>query len=206
MVTDDGRRRRRRRGRLIAIAAFLVVALALTWILEKQRTTTVFIVRFAELADYSGTNPGLSPAGHARARALARVLRDARGSGGIDAIFATEYRNTQETAEPLAKALGLPVQIIAANNVRGLRDLIRAEYEGRMVLVVTTSAAMARLIYRLDGLDEIPPVARREHDNLYVVSIPWYGKVSTLRLKYGLPYAPLPNGLQDSTPSESSGG
>ena len=35
-----------------------------------------------------------------------------------------------------------------------------------------------------------PPMSDSEHDNLYIVSIPWHGKVKTLRLKFGAPYLP----------------
>ena len=33
-------------------------------------------------------------------------------------------------------------------------------------------------------------MGENEFDNLYIVSIPWYGKVKTLRLRYGAPYLP----------------
>ena len=47
-------------------------------------------------------DPDLSEAGRARAQSLADVLKDAK----ITAIFATEFKRTQQTAAPLAKALG----------------------------------------------------------------------------------------------------
>jgi hypothetical protein len=43
---------------------------------------------------------------------------------------------------------------------------------------------------KLHGSKKVPAIAAEEYDNLYVVSIPWYGKVKTLRLKYGAPYVP----------------
>ena len=190
MNNDDGRRKRRRRRRLIAIAVFLGLALGLAWIFEMQATTTVFFVRYAELVETDDPNPGLSSSGRRRAEELARLLGSADVFGGVDAIFATEYRRSQETAEPIAKLLKLPVQIVEARNVRGLRDMIRAEYKGKMVLVVTDRDAMIRLVRRLNGRRNLPLAADDEHDNLYIVSIPWYGKVKTLRLKYGAPYLP----------------
>lgn len=36
----------------------------------------------------------------------------------------------------------------------------------------------------------MPELRKREYDNLYIVTIPWYGKVKTLRLHYGVRYAP----------------
>jgi hypothetical protein len=59
-----------------------------------------------------------------------------------------------------------------------------------MVLVVTDRNGMARLVSRLNGRRNLPPVADTEHDNIYIVSIPWYGKVETVDIKYGAPYVP----------------
>jgi phosphohistidine phosphatase SixA len=73
----------------------------------------VFLTRHAERADgREDTNapghPELSKAGQARARKLARMLKDA----GITDIFVTEARRTHETAAPLAKALGLTPKVV----------------------------------------------------------------------------------------------
>jgi hypothetical protein len=190
MSTDEARRSRRRRRRLTAVAIFLIIALGLAWFFEKQAATIVYVVRYAERAVTDDPNPGLSAAGHQRARELARVLGKADVFGGVDAIFANQYRSSQETAEPIAKLLGLPVQILEADNIRGMRDMIKAEYRGKMVLVITNREPVQHLIARFDGRKNIPPMAEAEHDNLYVVSIPWYGKVDTLGLKYGEPYVP----------------
>ena len=40
----------------------------------------------------------------------------------------------------------------------------------------------------------MPSIAEDEYDNLYIVTIPWFGKVKTLRLKYGAPYVASPEG------------
>jgi hypothetical protein len=57
------------------------------------------------------------------------------------------------------------------------------------VLVVTHTEPLPVLIRELHGSKKVPPMAADEHDNIYIVSIPWYGKVKTLRLRYGAPYA-----------------
>lgn len=187
---DENRRRRRRRRRIIASAVFLAIALSLSWFFESQATTTVIFVRYANVTEGSSANPGLSAAGQRRAGELARVLGDIDVVAGIDAIFATQYRNSQETAEPLAQQLQLPVQVVDATNIRGLADMILQEYKGKIVLVVTDREALPQLIRRFQGSKKLPPMVDTEHDNLYIVSIPWYGRVKTLRLKYGVPFVP----------------
>jgi broad specificity phosphatase PhoE len=188
-MIDENRRKRRRRRRAIASIAFLGIALSLAWFFESQATTTVAFVRYADV-NFNGDedNPGLNAAGQRRSVELARLMRDIDVIAGVDAIIATQYRATQETAEPLSKLLQLPVQIIDAGNVRGLTDLILREYKGKIVLVITDREALPQLIERFHGSKNVPDMADAEHDNLYIVSIPWYGKVKTLRLKYGAPY------------------
>ena len=34
----------------------------------------------------------------------------------------------------------------------------------------------------------VPPIAENEYDNIYIVSIPWFGKTKTIRLRFGEPY------------------
>ena len=182
---EENRRRRRRRRRIIASVVFLAIALSLSWFFESQATTTVIFARYADLMSGDDANPGLSAAGRQRAGELARVLADVDVVAGVDAIFATEYRKSQETAEPLAQQLQLPVQVVEASNIRGLADMILQQYKGKIVLVITDSEALPQLIRRFHGSKKLPPMAEDEHDNLYIVSIPWYGKVKTLRLKFG---------------------
>jgi broad specificity phosphatase PhoE len=198
-LVDDNRRKRRRRRRIIASAVFLSIALSLAWFFESQATTTVVFVRYAETLGPDSENPGLSPAGQQRARELARTVSNIDVVAGIDAIFATQFRSTQETAEPLKEDLQILVQVVDSNNVRGLSDMILKEYKGKIVLVITDSEAIPKLIRRFQGSKRLAPIAAQEHDNLYLVSIPWYGKVKTLQLKYGASYSPpksLPKSMQ----------
>ncbi len=99
-------------------------------------------------------------------------------------------RSTQETAEPLAERLQLPVQVVDSGNVDGLEQMILQEYKGKIVLVISDREAIPALIEAFHGSKRLPPMVDGEHDNLYIVSIPWYGKVKTLRLKFGAPYRP----------------
>jgi len=187
---DDNRRKRHRRRRIIASAAFLIVALSLAWFFESQATTTVVFVRYAETAGSADDNPGLSPVGQQRARELARVIGEIDVVAGVDAIFATQYRSTQETAEPLAESLQIPVQVVDLKSIKGLTQMVLKEYKGKIVLVITDAEALPLLIREFQGSKRLTPIAEQEHDKLFFLSIPWYGKVKTLQLSYGTPYRP----------------
>ncbi|KAA0206928.1 MAG: hypothetical protein EDM71_08390 [Proteobacteria bacterium] len=192
MTSDQRRSKRRRLRRQAAVLIFLMVAFGLAWFFESQATTTVIFTRYADIDRSQGDNPGLSPAGQARAQELARVLGDVDVVAGVDAIFANQYRSTQETAEPLARRLHLQVQVVDVKDISGLLEHILKDWKGKVVLVITHTEPLPVLIQELHGSKKLPPMAADEYDNLYVVSIPWYGKVKTLRLKYGAPYLPPP--------------
>ncbi len=200
----DPRQRRKRRRRAGAVSAFMVFALGLAFFFESQATTTVIFVRHADAPLVVDENVGLSPSGALRAEELVRVLGDVDVVQGVDAIFSSPLRVNQETAAPLARYLNLPVQAFDPQNNRGLRKRILRKYKGKVVLVVAEPELIPIVIARLQGSKKIPPMAG-EYDNLYIVSIPWYGKVKTLRLHYGARPEVL-NGLAPSSPSAVSGG
>src|SRR5437870_13587997 len=72
----------------------------------KRPVMTVILIRHAEkIIDPNNPDVDLSPAGQTRAQELARMFGDA----GINAIYATQYKRTQETVKPLADKLGLQI-------------------------------------------------------------------------------------------------
>ena len=131
---------------------------------------TVFLVRHAERADSSpGTSPtmaadpDLSAAGRTRAEHLAEALKDAK----ITAIFATEFKRTQQTAAPLAKALGVTVKIVTSKNEANLiADLEAAKGN---VLVVGHSNTVPEIIKQL-GVTTAVAIGDDDFDNLFIVS------------------------------------
>ncbi len=126
---------------------------------------TVFLVRHAERAAISGHVPsdtGLSPAGRERARSLAETLRDA----GIAVIFTSEYKRTQETAAPLAQALGVRPEVVPADDLRSLVAKIRAAPGN--VLVVGHSNTLPQVLNAL-GVHVRVKVAESDYDNLFLV-------------------------------------
>lgn len=75
----------------------------------RRPVMTVILIRHAEkIIDPNNPDVDLSPAGQVRAQELTRVFGDA----GINAIYATQYKRTQQTVKPLADKLGLPVNIV----------------------------------------------------------------------------------------------
>jgi broad specificity phosphatase PhoE len=190
--SDNERRLRRRRRRIQAVVIYVTLALGLAWFFELQATTTIIFIRHAERASMSAEDPGLSDAGRRRAAELTRQLVDADVVAGIDAIYSTSYRRTQETVQGLAEALDLPVNIYAPDDNEAVLNTILKSHKGKIILVVGHSNTIPTLIADLGASKKVPPINENEYDNIYVVSIPWFGKTKTIRLRYGAPYVTAP--------------
>ncbi len=186
--SDTERRRRRRQRRIQVIIIYTAIAVGLAWFFESQATTTVIFVRHAEKTAEPADDPLLSLAGQQRAVELARQLVDADVVAGIDAVYATPYRRTVDTAQPLADALGLPITSYDAADTETIMEQIVRKHKGKIVLVVGHSNTLPALIGNMGASKKVPLIDEYEYDNIYIVSIPWFGKTKTIRLRYGEPY------------------
>jgi 2,3-bisphosphoglycerate-dependent phosphoglycerate mutase len=189
-MSDKERRKRRRSRRIQVIIIYTAIAVGLAWFFESQATTTVIFVRHAEKLQVKGSDPELSAAGRQRAAELARQLVDADVVAGIDAIYSTPYRRTEETAQPLAIALNVPINSYDAANTETIIDEIVKEHKGKIVLVVGHRNTVPAMIGNMGASKKVPDIDENEYDNIYIVSIPWFGKTKTIRLRYGAPYVP----------------
>jgi len=148
-------------------------------LLESQATTTVILVRHAEKLTIDD-DPGLTDLGAARARSLVRALHEA----DVSAIYASQFRRTQDTVAPLARALQMEVVVMDAREPQALVDRIMSHDYGHTVVIAGHSNTVPELIGVL-GASEVPEVTEADHDDLFVVVIPWFGEVSVTRLAYG---------------------
>jgi phosphohistidine phosphatase SixA len=82
----------------------------------------VVLIRHADYVPSTNGDPGLSPAGQARAQTLVHVL----GGTGIDHIIVSQWARTQQTAAPLETHLGIGYQVIEALHRAAILTAIRA--------------------------------------------------------------------------------
>jgi len=199
-------RRRRRRLRLIPIIGYTVVALGLAYFLGERPSTTVIFVRHADTdAAMEGpeADPPLNARGRQRAELLADFLEDVDVVAGVNAIYVSDRRRTQETAAPLAKRLKLEPLVADHLDTEGFMDHVLDEHGGKIVLIVSHSNTIAPLIDELHGSKDLPPFGPNDFGELYVVTIPRpIGKVKTLRFHYGEPQTA---GLSEGTTPSFSG-
>lgn len=184
-LEKQARRRRRRRNRYLSIALFVIASVGLAWFFESQATTTLIFVRHAEKAAAPADDPGLTVAGTQRALALKRVMDDIDVIAGLDAVYTSPYRRTIDTARPVARGAELDLRTFDVSRLEEEVVEIVQRHKGKIVLIVGHSNTIAPMIAELGGSKKLPPIADSEYDNLYVVTIPWFGKVKTLRMRYG---------------------
>jgi broad specificity phosphatase PhoE len=100
----------------------LILSIPLLLVTYANAAPVVFIVRHAEKGSTGGKDPDLSVQGQKRADALAQILKDSR----IASVFVTEFKRTQETAAPTARAAHVSPKVLPANDIGALADKLRA--------------------------------------------------------------------------------
>jgi phosphohistidine phosphatase SixA len=145
--------------------------------------TTVILIRHAEkVIDPNNSDPDLSPAGQTRAQELARMFGDA----GINTIYATQYKRTQQTVKPLADKLGLPITQVNSKSTPELLSQIRGPHRGETIFIAGHNNSVPEIIAALGG-PTYPIIPDSEYDNLYVVTVYRTGKAKVVKMKYGSP-------------------
>jgi phosphohistidine phosphatase SixA len=107
----------------------------------------VLLLRHAEAGDAHGGDPELTETGRARAAALADLLEHA----GVSRLYASEYRRTQATLEPLAARLGLTAEVVPAGEAQAQLERLRALPPGSLAVVAGHSNTLPALVRGLGG-------------------------------------------------------
>jgi broad specificity phosphatase PhoE len=123
----------------------------------------IFVVRHAEQVQ-SVDDPPLTPAGEARARALAEFLRDAN----ITSVYSSQALRTQQTARPAAELMGLELRRVPREDTPALVSRIRREAPTGRVLIVAHSETVPQILQAL-GVSEPVELERTDYDNIFVV-------------------------------------
>ena len=151
------------------------------YITFRRPVTTVIVIRHAEkIIDPNNPDVDLSEAGYTRAKEIAREFGDA----GINAIYATQYKRTQETVKPLSDKTGVPVTIVNSKNTADLLAQIRAQHSGQTIFIAGHNNTVPEIIAALGG-PQYPIIPESEYDNLFVVTVYRTGKARVVKMKYG---------------------
>ncbi len=139
--------------------------------------TVIYFSRHAEKAD--GDDPALLPAGTARAKRLADRLADQQ----IVAVYSTDFRRTQSTAQPMADRIGKSVKSYSAStNARQQTLKWLRKYRGKRILVVGHSNTIPDLLNALVGEARYGNIDEEEFSKLWRVSVAGNGTVAVTEL------------------------
>jgi broad specificity phosphatase PhoE len=143
--------------------------------------TTIILVRHAEKnIEPNNPDPDLSPEGLERAQEIARVF----GETGINAIYATQYKRTQQTIKPLADRTSVAVKLLQANQTDELVNQLQTTNRGQTVFIAGHNNTVPAIVSTLSG-QTYPTIPESEFDNLYIVTIYRFGKAKVVKMKYG---------------------
>jgi broad specificity phosphatase PhoE len=177
----------RSHSRRLLLAIAFVVAAGPARAQSAPSSTLVIVVRHAEKAAEPGPDPVLTPAGEARAAALADVLADAH----VDAVLSTPFRRTQGTGAPIAARRGLTTEVIPVTggtpaHAAAVAASIREKHRGQTVLVVEHSNTVAAIIRALGG-PAMADLCDQQYASLFVLEVPAEGPPKLIRSTYGAP-------------------
>lgn len=145
-----------------------------------QAGATFIVVRHAEKQDAS-RDTDLSPAGHARAQALADRLRDQT----LTAVYATEFKRTAQTVGPSATAHGLGIITYRAAEVASTfaAQLHQAHPRG-VVLIAGHSNTVPAIVAALCACT-VPEMSDSEYDRLTRIQLDARGLAHMTIERYG---------------------
>ena len=146
-------------------------------------TTTIVLVRHAEKVMGTIEDPPLAAEGVRRAERLARMFGEVKAANGVDAVYVSDTKRSQQTAAPLASRLGVNPTVYPAADVEGTARKVLREHRGGRALIVGHSNTLPALVQKLSG-QSVPEIPEEEYDDVYVVTVPSVGRSSVLRLKY----------------------
>lgn len=161
----------------LVVGSILAVVLVGAWIVASWGSTTVVLVRHAEKMEV-GEDPGLSEVGQAHAERLAEMLERA----GIEAIYVSQARRTQETAAPVAAVTGIEPQVGQADQHGKLLRRLKWRHRSEVVLVVGHSNTVPLIAGGLGA--EIGLVDAEDYSGLWIISYSRLRGTRLLTLRY----------------------
>ncbi|MBL7979827.1 MAG: histidine phosphatase family protein [Bacteroidetes Order II. Incertae sedis bacterium] len=147
--------------------------------------TNVILVRHAEKALDQGNDPSLTEVGKARASQLVDRLADAN----ISALYATQFKRTQETLLPLGQRYALPVVVleVAQSNwdvfPETLKNHILANHCGKTVVVAHHSNTIPHIINAWAGTN-MKDLEDTDYGNLFLLTLQPHRKATLIRARF----------------------
>jgi len=134
---------------------------------SNRNEVSFIVVRHGEKASDDPEDPTLTAAGHQRAIRLAALMAEEP----IAAVYATEFRRTQQTAQPTADQHHVPVTHYFSKGpvAESAAQWLRRHRQGA-VLIVGHSNTVPEIVGALSG-QNVAPISDNQFNRLYRVDI-----------------------------------
>ena len=161
----------------------LALLFSSTYVLAQDQT--VFLVRHAEKVLDGGIDPGLAEQGKQRAIRLVDLIKASNPA----AIYTSQYQRTQQTGQPLATALNIPLTIVAIDKSNTaqypalLLEHICALPKGSNSLVIGHSNSIPAIVEAWTH-EPAKPIADNEYDRLFMIRLNNCQIIGTMDIRY----------------------
>lgn len=134
---------------------------------SKNDTTTYYLIRHAEKnrTDKTNRNPNLNKKGLERAKKWADYFKNI----DLDAVYATNYRRTQQTAKPTAELKNL--EILSYNPSKLFDSVFKINTKGKTVLIVGHSNTTPDFANAILGEKKYTWMKDNDNSSLYKVTL-----------------------------------
>ncbi len=157
--------------------SFILLLISATPLAHAQEA--IFLIRHAEQV-HDVEDPPLTEAGFDRAKTWSTVFRDA----GIKIIYTSKKMRTKQTGEIIAQELNIPLQQVSRRDIDGLVDQVREEHADDLVLIVTHSKTLPKLLKAFAPIGEYPVIKPDDYDNLFIIVPKGKAEPTVMRLRY----------------------
>lgn len=134
---------------------------------SQEETTTYYLIRHAEKdrTDATNRNPNLTDKGLERAKKWANYFKDIN----LDAVYATNYHRTMQTATPTAKSKKLEIQNYDPEKMYDA--VFKGATKGKTVFVVGHSNTTPVFVNKIIGENKYQNMDDKDNASLFIVTI-----------------------------------
>lgn len=125
-----------------------------------------FLIRHAEKADDGTKDPPLTKKGLLRSKLLSQMFYRVN----LTAVYSTNYKRTQSTAEPTAEYFDMTINSYKASDLQDFTKTLLKRHDGENILVVGHSNTTPRLLNALHGDSNVESLDEGDYNNLFLLN------------------------------------
>jgi 2,3-bisphosphoglycerate-dependent phosphoglycerate mutase len=152
------------------------IILSSFYLYAQDKTTTYYLIRHAEKDRTDATNkdPLLNDKGIERSKKWTQIFTKVK----LDAIYATNYNRTKQTAKPTAENKNLKIYLY---DIKNMYDTVfKNNTEGKNVLIVGHSNTTPAFVNKILDVNKYDQIEHNNNANLYIVTLTKNSKTSIL--------------------------